>query len=446
MRRNEILHAGRLGGLEPAALADEFGTPLFVYDLGVIERLAAALRAVLPARFDLAYAVKANPSLGVVAFVASLGLGADVASGGELDLVLAAGFDPGAVVFTGPGKRDDELRAAVRARLRAITVESPGELERVEAIAASAGAVVPILLRLSVARDRRSDRDRSAGDDIAGKFGMDEVDLPAVARRAVASRHLRLVGLHAFGASNVLDAGTLADHVETTVRTARRLAVDAGHRLALIDAGGGFGIPYALDGEPLDLDGLGARLRALDRAMSSDPVTSSTRVLLEPGRFLAGPAGAYLARIVDRKRVDGELVIVLDGGIHHVLRPALVGQAHRVEAFGGGDRDTESVGETVTVAGPLCTGRDVFVRHGRLPVTRVGDLVAVLDVGAYGFTQSMPLFLSHPTPAEVAIRAGRVQLLRRPVEPASWLRDQLLPDWTGVDSRSSAATRSMVPS
>src|SRR6202040_672909 len=145
-----------------------------------------------------------NPALAVVEHLGRLGLGADVASGGELATARRAGIAGDRVVMTGPGKRDDELRAAVEARVRAVTVESPGELGRLEAIAAEAGRVQPVLLRAAVSERARLERVRLVGDDGAGKFGMDTADLAAAASRAVASPHLEFLGLHAFGASNVL--------------------------------------------------------------------------------------------------------------------------------------------------------------------------------------------------------------------------------------------------
>jgi diaminopimelate decarboxylase len=426
--RNEILRAGRLGGHLAENLAARFGTPLYVYDLDVVSRQAAALGAVLPASFELAYAVKANPALGVVAHLADLGLGADVASEGELATALRAGMAAGAIVVTGPGKRDDELRRAVEAGVRAVTVESRGELRRLEAIAAAAGRRVPILLRAAVAPEVRLERVRLVGDDGAGKFGMGAEDLLQAARFAVRSPHLEPIGLHAFGASNVLDAGALADHVATTMRAARALALEVGFPLRLVDAGGGLGIAYEVHEESLDLATFGRRLAALAAAWSVDPVTRDARLLLEPGRYLVGPAGAYLARVVDRKLIDGREVVILDGGIHHVLRPALVGQEHRVRRLGGAG---EGAGRfvPVTIAGPLCSGLDILATEAMLPVPDPGDLVAVLDVGAYGFTEAMPFFLSHPIPAEVAVRGGASALLRPRLEPETWLAWQSLPEW-----------------
>jgi diaminopimelate decarboxylase len=399
-----------------------------VYDLDVVTRQVEALRAVLPASFDLAYAVKANPSLGVVAHLAGLGLGADVASGGELETVLRAGVPADRVVFTGPGKRDDELARAVEVDVRVVTVESPRELGRLERFAADAGRRVPILLRAAVSPEARLERVRLVGDDGAGKFGMSAEDLLESARRAVASPHLDLLGIHAFGASNVLDAAALAEHVASTVEAATRVARTVGIELRLVDAGGGIGIPYEVHEESFDLAGFGRRLGALSEGWAADPLMANLRVLLEPGRFLVGPAGAYIARAVDRKTIEGREVVVLDGGIHHVLRPALVGQEHRVRRVGRGPEGPSRFAP-VTIAGPLCSGLDVLATEAMLQAPEVGDLVAVLDVGAYGFTEAMPFFLSHPIPAEVAVQGGRAELLRPRLDPATWLEWQRVPEW-----------------
>jgi diaminopimelate decarboxylase len=428
--RNEIHRAGRLAGVVPSELAERFGTPLYVYDLDVVDGQVSALQAVLPAVVDLAYAVKANPALAIVAHLGGLGLGADVASRGELQTARRAGVPADRIVMTGPGKRDDELRAAVAGRIRAVTVESPGELARLEAISAEAGHRQPVLLRAAVSENDRLERVRLVGDDGAGKFGMDAADLLASARRAADSAHLELLGLHAFGASNVLDAGALVEHVGATVRSARRLAQASGVALRLVDAGGGLGIPYEPHQESLDLVRLGAGLSEITRDWATDPILAGARLLLEPGRFLVGPAGAYVARVVDRKSVNGSIVVILDGGVHHVLRPALVGQEHRIRSLvNATDAPTTARLVPVTVAGPLCSGLDVFSQDAVMSPPDVGDLIAILDVGAYGFTESMPLFLSHPIPAEVAISRGRVALIRPRVEPDRWLEDQRLPTW-----------------
>jgi diaminopimelate decarboxylase len=421
--RNEVWRNGRLAGLAPAAIAERFGTPAYVYDLDVVGRQVETLRAALPARFDLAYAVKANPNLAVLRHLAAMGLGADVASGGELRHVLRAGFDPAHVVMTGPGKRDEELSAAVDAGLRVITVESVGELRRLARIAEAAGRRQPILLRAAVTEAARLERVRLVGDDGAGKFGMDIADLRVAAAEAVASPWLEPVGIHAFGASNLTDASALASHVEAAVDTGRTIAAEAGFELRLVDAGGGLGIPYETHEAELDVAALGARLSTLGARLDADEATRETRLLLEPGRYLVGPAGAYLTRVLERKQVGGHHIVIVDGGIHHVLRPALVGQEHRVRVLTGAASGS-SAGPSrfpVTVAGPLCSGLDVFAQAAVMALPDPGDLVAVLDVGAYGATESMPLFLSHPMPPEIAVRAGEAWVARPRIDPATWL-------------------------
>ncbi len=421
--RNEVLRGGRLAGLSPEDLAEQFGTPAFVYDLDVVGRQVEALRSALPARFDLAYAVKANPNLAVIRHLAGMGLGADVASGGELRHVIRAGFDPAHVVMTGPGKRDEELAAAVEAGLRVVTVESVGELRRLARIAAGLGRRQPILLRAAVTGAARMERVRLVGDDGAGKFGMDMADLRIAAAEAVASPWLEPLGLHAFGASNVTDAAALAAHVEAAVDTARGLAAEAGFALRLVDAGGGLGIAYEANEADLDLAALGHRLAALSTRMADGEGTRETRLLLEPGRFLVGASGAYLTRVLERKQVGRQHVVIVDGGIHHVLRPALVGQEHRVRIVSGAASGTGATPANlpVTVAGPLCSGLDVFAQSAVMPLPGPGDLIAVLDVGAYGATESMPLFLSHPMPPEIAVRGGVAWVARPRVDPDTWL-------------------------
>lgn len=422
--RNEILRSGRLAGLDPRELADQFGTPLYVYDLDVIDRQVAALRAALPEQADLAYAVKANPALAIVAHLGGLGLGADVASGGELATALRAGIPPERIVMTGPGKRIGELEAAVQAGIRAVTVESLGELARLERVARAAGRCQPVMLRAAVADVARLERVRLVGDDGAGKFGMDAADLVDAARLAARSEDLELLGLHAFGASNVLESSALVAHVATTARAGRQLARLSGTTVRIVDAGGGLGIPYEPHEESLDLVGLGRGIEGIVAGWATDPVLADARLLLEPGRFLVGQAGAYLATVIDTKTVDGTTIAILDGGVHHVLRPALVGTEHRVRLLG----PSTARPVPVTVAGPLCSGLDVLATGAVMAPPSVGDLVGVLDVGAYGFTESMPYFLSHPMPAEVVARDGRAALIRARLDPETWLEQQSVPE------------------
>jgi diaminopimelate decarboxylase len=334
------------------------------------------------------------------------------------------------VLFTGPGKSEAEHRAAVAAGIRAITVESPGELERLEAVAASVGRRVPILLRWAVGERSRHETVRIIGDAGAGKFGMGADDLRAAAIRAARSPHLELLGVHAFGASNLRDADALVEHFERTVEFAADVMAAAGVPLRLVDGGGGLGIPYDDASSPLDLERLGAGLRAATARWASDRRLASLHVLMEPGRFLVGPAGVYVTRVIDVKQLDGRTVAIVDGGIHHVLRPALVRQAHRLIRLTEREGGNGGVDAVAAVAGPLCTGLDILSPDAPVGDVRPGDLLAVLDVGAYGFTESMPLFLSRATPAELVLRGGHAFVARPPIEPRHFLEQQRMPDRT----------------
>lgn len=403
------------------AAAARFGTPLFVYDLDAMAHRARDLRERLAPRVEVAYAVKANPSLAVLRRLAGTGVGADVASGGELEAVQRAGFAPETIVITGPGKRDAELAAAAALPLRAITVESIGELDRLRVAARQAGRRVRVLLRSAgTARD-----DDVIGDG-GGRFGMRAPDLLDAARVALGAPEIELIGLHRFDAANVRDAAAVVEAARETVAQASWLARKIGHRFRLIDLGGGLGIPYADHEAPLEVADLAARLTVLVEEVDGDPGLAGATLLLEPGRFIVGPAGVYLSRIIDVKVSDAGRVAIVDGGIHHLLRPALIGREQRLRLVSVEPRSRAPA--SVTVGGPLCTGLDVLARRIQLPMPRVGDLVAVLDAGAYGFTESMLLFLSHPTPVEAVATGGELFLARPRVDPGFWLDLQDVPD------------------
>lgn len=422
-----------IAGIDPEDLAALHGTPFFFYDLDALGARVGALRAALPGNTDLAFAVKANPSLAVLSHLARLGLGADVASGGELQAAIRAGMPLDRVVFTGPGKTDVELGAALRMGIRAITIESLDELDALIELSGVTHSGQGLLLRLAI---------EGAAEDVpiiagagAAKFGLlpDEVDeaIDRLHRSGAAFGHgsaFRLLGLHAFGASNISEAGRIVDGVARLAQRAETVGTRHGVQIRLLDAGGGLGIAYA-EGDPeLDL----IRLRdGLARETSSwrfRPALANARVLFEPGRWLAGPIGGYVVRVVRVKQREGRTVAVVDGGIHQLARPALMRQSQRVLAVGRAARPNgHRASVRADVVGPLCTGLDVLATDVALPALRRGDLLCVMDTGAYGFTESMPYFLSHPQPAEVVAAAGRAGAARLRSEPSESLGRQLMP-------------------
>lgn len=408
-----------VAGVSAAELVARFGSPLYVYDAAILRHRAELLRAALPKAVSIAFATKANSSPLVLRTWRELGLGADVASGGELRAVTRAGFAVGDVVFTGPGKTDAELAAALEAGVGALTIESLDELDVVIAMSDRAHPGQGLMLRLATSG---AGEDRpiigGAGSD---KFGLTDDEAGEAVRRLTEAGALepagpyRLRGFHAFGASNVRDAGELVSALVSLARRAEEIASAHGISVGLLDSGGGLGIPYADAEQPLDIQQLGRGVEAEMATWAARPTLQGAKLLFEPGRWLAGPAGAYVCRVTRTKVRAGRSIAITDGGIHHLLRPRLVGQDHRV--LPAGATASRAADTAVDIVGPLCTGIDILASGVEAPEPASGDLYAVLDAGAYGYSESMPLFLSHPVPAEVLVDDGAVEVSRPRVEP-----------------------------
>ncbi len=407
-------------GCSDGDLVARFGSPLFVYDGELIRRRWAALRAAMPEACAVHFAAKANPSLGVLALLRSLGAGAEVASRGELLAALRAGFAPDRILWAGPAKTDAELDLAVATGVRAVHAESDEEIRRLDAIGRARGAVVDAGVRVHVPWSA-GESNRIIGGGAPSKFGIAEDDARRLAPAWARLAGVRLRSVHVFSASNVRDAEALVAAWTRTLELARALA-ELGLPVDLVDLGGGLGVPYA-DGEaPLDVVALGRGLAgALDRVTGG---SFAPRVAIEPGRYLVAEAGRYVMRVVSRKTSAGVTYLACDGGIHHLLRPALVGQAHAVSAAGESPAAPRAA---FRVVGPLCTALDDFGEHALPETTGVGEILSVANAGAYGFTEAMPFFLSHPIPAEVMLLDGAAHLLRPRLDPDALLPPQLIP-------------------
>jgi diaminopimelate decarboxylase len=334
----------------------------------------------------LAYAVKANPHRDLLACFAALGASFDCASIGELERVEALRLPPGRTFFAGPGKRTAELRKALAMGVR-VQAEGFEDLARIDALVDRETAVN---LRVHPAFDI-DEGNRIIGGSGPSAFGVDEEDVPALIEKASRLRHVRIRGLHVFAASNQRDASKLLAIHLAVLDLAKRLSETHGLAFEQIDLGGGLGIPYAPEQTPLDLAALG---RGHLELLAQHPWFTG-ELILEPGRFLAGPCGVYLARVVRIKESRGTRFAILEGGINHLIRPLLTGEPFPVKAVGKGDGTVP-----YTLAGPLCTSLD---RLGdvRLPVLEPGDLLAFGTTGAYGLNEGMTHFLSHPVPPEV---------------------------------------------
>lgn len=368
------------------SLAGTHGTPCFAYSGAVAEAGFRALRASLPDRVRVAYAVKANPHPQLLERFASLGASFDCASIGELERVEALGLPAGRTFFAGPGKREAELQKALFMGVR-IQAEGFEDLARLDALATRETAVN---LRVHPAFDI-DEGNRIIGGSGPSAFGVDEEDVPALLEKAARLAHVRIKGLHVFAASNQRDAAKLKAIHGAVLDLAKRLHEAHGLAFEQIDLGGGLGVPYAPDETPLDLASFGQGLSDL----MSRHTWFKGELILEPGRFLAGPCGVYLARVVRIKQSRGTRFAILEGGINHLIRPLLTGQPFPVKAVGKGEGAVP-----YTLAGPLCTSLD-RLGEVRLPELAAGDLLAFGTAGAYGLNEGMTHFLSHPVPPEV---------------------------------------------
>ena len=368
------------------ALADQHGTPLFAYHGPTVEAQYSLLRAVLPARARVAYAVKANPHPQLLSRLAALGAAFDCASLGELRRVAALQVGSGRLFYAGPGKRDEELQAALQMGVR-IQAEGWEDLARIEAFS---DGPVEVNLRVHPAKGVE-ESSRIIGGVGPSAFGVDEEQLPEILARVAALKRVRIGGLHVFAASNERSAGRLLATHAMVLELGRELTRRFGLELAQIDVGGGLGVPYGPDQLPLDVEALGLGLRDLLGTHS----WFSGELLLEPGRFLSAPCGVYLARVVRVKESRGVRFAILEGGLNHLLRPLLTGEPFPVRAVGKGGAALRT-----TLAGPLCTSLD---RLGEvdLPDLYPDDLLAFGMTGAYGCTEGMTHFLSHPPAKEV---------------------------------------------
>jgi len=364
------------------------GTPLFAYNLAVAEANYLRLRRALPDRVRLAYAIKANPHATLLRLFAELGASFDCASGGELARAAALGSEvrQGRIFYAGPGKRTEELATALDLGVR-VQAEGWEDLERLEKLATG-----PVAVNLRV----HPQGGILEGSPIIGgtgpsAFGVDEEDLPALLGRAARLGKVAIRGLHVFAASNQRDAGSLLATHGHVLDMARRLQEALGHPLEQIDLGGGLGVPYSSDETPLDVETLGRGLGAL---LEANPWFRG-ELILEPGRFLAASCGVYLTRVTRVKESRGVRFAILEGGVNHLLRPLLTGQPFPTRAV-----TSSGALRLTTLCGPLCTSLD---RLGDvdLPLLEPGTLLAMGMAGAYGFTEAMAPFLSHPVPREV---------------------------------------------
>jgi diaminopimelate decarboxylase len=388
-----------IGGRRADSLVEEAGdTPLFVYDLSRVTAQVRRFRSACPG-VNLHYAIKANTYTPLLNHVGKLVDGLDVASAGEMAAALGSGTDSRDISFAGPGKRDDELAAAIDAGVT-LNLESEGEAERALGIGRARGRTPRLAVRVNPDFEIKGSGMRMGGG--AKPFGVDSARVPALVRRLIEGG-AEWRGFHIFAGSQALAADALIEAQRATVALAAELAEEVGATPPLVNLGGGFGIPYFATEAPLDVESVGA---GLARALARRPaILAESAFAIELGRWLVGESGVYLTRIVDRKESHGRTFLVADGGMHHQLAASgNFGQVvRRNYPVAIANRFGAPAGEEASIVGCLCTPLDRLADDVMIPRAEVGDLVAVFLAGAYGRSASPEAFLGHPPPREMVV-------------------------------------------
>ncbi|MBP6898979.1 MAG: diaminopimelate decarboxylase [Burkholderiaceae bacterium] len=409
----------RFDGCDLAALAREHGTPLYVYSRGAMRSAAAAYQRALAGRPHLlCYAMKANSSLAVLRHFADMGLGFDIVSAGELARVIAAGGDPAKVVFSGVGKRPDEMRAALQAGVRCFNVESDSELRLLSQVASAMGRTAPVSLRVNPDVDAGTHPYISTGLK-GNKFGIAHQRAREVYRLAASLPGLQVVGIDCHIGSQITDTAPYLDALDRLLDLVEAIEAD-GIAIHHIDVGGGLGITYD-DEQPPAADALvSAMLARLDARGHGQ-----RELLMEPGRSLVGNAGVLLSQVLVLKPGDGsegsKNFCIVDAAMNDLVRPAMYEAWMRIEPC---EQRHDEPARRWDVVGPVCESGDWLGRERELAL-REGDVIAVLSAGAYGMTMASN-YNTRPRAAELMVEDGRATLIRRREQLADLYRDELL--------------------
>jgi diaminopimelate decarboxylase len=405
----------RCEGVALDEIAREAGTPTYVYSRAAIERAYTELDEAFAGLDHLVcYAVKANGNLAVLRVLASLGAGADIVSGGELYRAMRAGFDPKKVVFAGVGKTEQELMAGLGERILLFNVESASELERLEQLAARVGKRARVSLRINPDVDAGSHDHITTGRE-RDKFGIPVDQALALAERSGQHRCVDIIGVHQHIGSQITKLQPFKDSVERSAGLVEELQ-ERGFNIQYFNIGGGLGIRYKDEETPTPKE-LVEEIRPVLQRLQNKPV----KILCEMGRFISGAAGVLLTGVVYRKTSGEKDFIVADAGMNDLLRPSLYDAHHEIRPV----RDGGSVAQADLV-GPVCESGDYLARDRELPDAQEGDLLAVMDAGAYGFSMASN-YNSRPRPAEVMVSGDRWAVVREREHYADLVKGELVP-------------------
>ena len=403
-----------LGGCDVMDLAGEYGTPLYVYDEETLRKVCRQYREEFDSRYPdtrVIYAAKAFINVALVGLLREEGLGLDVASGGELAVGLAGGMLAAEVYFHGNNKGRDELTEAVRDGIGCIVVDNLHELDLLEEVAQEVGRVQDIMLRVSPGVAPHTHAYISTGA-LDSKFGLpiETGQAEEAVRQALASKHVRLVGLHCHIGSQLFETEPYVEAVRIVLGFAARMR-EEGLQLLEFSPGGGFAIAYTRDDEPPSVATFAeAIVSAVMRECEALGFDSQPTLVIEPGRSIVGPAGVALYTVGSRKAIPGvRSYVSVDGGMGDNIRPALYQAQYEAVVA---NRMEQEPAERVTIAGKFCESGDILVRDVDLPPTEPGDIIAIPASGAYCPAMASNYNMA-PRPAIVLVRNGATRLIRR---------------------------------
>ncbi len=412
-----------ISGVSIEEIAKKIPPPFYVYDASTIRCQYESLRdALSPHGIKIYYSVKANPSLAIIDGLYRLGAGLEVASLGELIAAKKVGADPKNISFAGPVKIAEELEFALDFGIDTINAESEEELHRINDIAGKKGIIQKVGIRVNPPMEVEG-----AGVTMGGgpkKFGIDEEQLDKnFIDRVRSLPNIDLAGMHVFAASQILSTDAFLINIRNICEIAEKL--NKHFPIRYINFGGGLGIPYGENEVPLSLKEISGRLGEIMQQFSFIK-NNNIELFIEPGRFFVGPSGIYVVRVDNIKISRGKQIILVDGGIQHMLRPALpVGQNnHAVYNLSNVGKEN---GQVVDVGGSLCTTLDFLGTDILLPKTNPGDLLGIFSAGAHGWSESMPYYLSHQTAPEILVGKNKFFLVRESIHPKEYLKNQSIP-------------------
>lgn len=390
-------------------IAAEFGTPCYVYFWEVVEDQVRSIRDAFGDLFSISYAVKSNPNPQLLAKFSSLIDLFDVSSGGEMNRLLTLGEPAERITFSGPAKSTGELQQAVEAGCE-IVCESPWELESVNQIAAGLGQTAQVMIRINPLNAPKGFSVSMAKK--ASQFGIDEENLSVVLQRFSEWKHVNLLGLHVYSGTNLLDEQALIENFRILIELFRRFCAEASLHPQRLVFGAGFGIPYEMQAEPLDLTIIAQEINPALEQLKQEDRFRETEFVLETGRYLIGPAGYFLMSVLNEKESRGKAIRICNGGMHnHLAACNLMGSIIRRNwPMWKLNAASEEPLQTYWLVGPLCTTIDTIAYEIELPQLSRGDHIAIGSSGAYGLTSSPLRFISHPEPKEVLVQRPSNQL------------------------------------